>query len=353
MPRAIPAIVLCALLLGSACARETITSTASRPETAKGPQTYRVGVDGPSSAEDNFAFGAYFPTAFKVRPGDTVSFTNLSSHDGHTVTLGVSADRTNSPPPETRAGQANPTVFRPCFTQTPPSTDLEACPVAPPSPGGAAPAYSGRGYWNSGYILPALLGGGTAGSAQVRLTPDIPPGRYAVVCLVHPFMNGELEVVANDADRLSPAQARAAGEREFKKAQAEARGLQKPVREVSGATAITAGWGDNLVAVNRFNPSTASVKVGDTVTWTGESPYMPHTISFESPFGTPEDPNAFLPAGAKSGSSYQGGVAHSGLIGPAPAFATNSFSLTFIKAGMYRYVCILHPRMTGDVEVKA
>ncbi|MGH2767505.1 MAG: cupredoxin domain-containing protein [Actinomycetota bacterium] len=184
------------------------------------------------------------------------------------------------------------------------------------------------------------------------LARNIAPAAYPFVCLLHPFMNGELEVVAKDGDRLRPAAAAEAGDGQFKQAQAQAASLKEPVRQLPGATAITAGWGDNLIAVNRFAPSTVSVKVGDTVTWTDESPYMPHTITFESPFQTPEDPNSFLPAGAKSGSRYSGGVAHSGLIGPAPEFPTTSFSLRFAKAGRYGYVCILHPGMAGVVEVK-
>jgi hypothetical protein len=79
---------------------------------------------------------------------------------------------------------------------------------------------------------------------------------------------------------------------------------------------------------------------------------MPQTISFESPFKAPEDADAFLPVGAKSGSDYSGGIAHSGSIGPRPEFPSTSFSLKLIKAGSYGYVCILHPGMWGFVEVK-
>lgn len=72
---------------------------------------------------------------------------------------------------------------------------------------------------------------------------------------------------------------------------------------------ITAGWGDNIVAVMRFDPSPISIKVGDTVTWKPGSPYEPY---------------------------------------PFPA---NSFSLKFPMAGTYGYVCVLHPGMNGTVAV--
>ena len=39
------------------------------------------------------------------------------------------------------------------------------------------------------------------------------------------------------------------------------------------------------------------------------------------------------------------------VIGPVPALPTDSFSLTFTKAGKYPYLCLLHPGMAGTVEV--
>ena len=39
------------------------------------------------------------------------------------------------------------------------------------------------------------------------------------------------------------------------------------------------------------------------------------------------------------------------MFGPTPAFPTDSFSLTFTKAGRYPYLCLLHPGMAGTVEV--
>jgi plastocyanin len=162
-------------------------------------------------------------------------------------------------------------------------------------------------------------------------------------------MDGRLEVVAKDAERLSPAAVAEAAEKELEHARVRAAALEMPVRRVSGATSVIAGWGDHVVAADVFAPSTVSVKVGETVTWTNESPYMPHTVSFQPPFAGPTDPNAFLPAGTRSGASYEGGIAHSGILGPAPA--PGSFSLRFAKPGTYRYVCILHPRMSGTVDV--
>jgi plastocyanin len=159
-------------------------------------------------------------------------------------------------------------------------------------------------------------------------------------------------VVADNADRLSPADVAKAADRELGEAKAQAAGIAVPVEATvpNGAT-VTAGWGDKLVAVNRYSPATVSIKAGQTVTWRGVSPYMPHTVSFEPPFRGPLDPNAFLPTGAKSGAKFAGGVSHSGAFGPPPEFPTDTFSLTFTQPGKYSYGCLLHPGMTGTVQV--
>jgi plastocyanin len=357
MDRRIPPVLLATLMVTIACSSGGKTPEAVESPSVSGPQTYQVTMDGDSAAEDNFVFGTYFPGTIRVRPGDTLVVENRSSNDIHTVTLGIRTDRSNSPKPETKTVQANPVVFGPCFTDSEPNPDWETCPGAATSSGQApapAPPFSGKGYWNAGVVLPPLLAGDKAPTAAtVKLGDSIPAGSYALVCVLHPFMNGEVEVVGGDADRLSPAAVAEAGEKEFKKAQAQATALKKPAVDVPGATSVIAGWGDQLIAANVFGPSTASVKVGDTVTWTSKSPYMPHTVSFAPPFAGPGDPNAFLPAGAASGSAYEGGVAHSGMIGPAPALPKDSFSLRFIKPGTYNYTCILHPRMAGTVEVQA
>jgi plastocyanin len=105
------------------------------------------------------------------------------------------------------------------------------------------------------------------------------------------------------------------------------------------------------VAVNRFNPETVTIKAGQTVTWRSHSDWMPHTVSFQPPFKSPAEPNALIATGVKSAGKFAGGVSHSGIFGPPPDGLTDTFSLTFTKAGKYPYLCLLHPGMAGTVEV--
>lgn len=323
----------------------TTTTTKAAPT---GPQQYTVVVDGPSTlGAENLAFGTYFPKEFAARAGDTVVFENRSSNDVHTVTFGVKGDRSDQPVLPKDGGE-NPAVFEPCFAAGAPRPDM-TCPAPPAAP----PEYHGKGFWNSGVILPTALPA-EAGPHQVsvKLAADVAPGPYTVFCLLHPFMEGTLKVVATDAERVSPAEVAAAADKELGAARAQAGALSAPPHAPTGTGAtVTASWGDKLVAVNRFEPETVSIKAGQTVVWRDASSWIPHTVSFEPPFKAPSDPKAFLPTGAKSGSRFAGGVAHSGMIGPVPALPTDSFSLTFTKAGKYPYLCLLHPGMAGTVEV--
>jgi plastocyanin len=81
---------------------------------------------------------------------------------------------------------------------------------------------------------------------------------------------------------------------------------------------------DQAVAISgfTFSPTTVTVGVGDTVTWTN-SDAQAHT--------------------ATSGSAWDTGAIGGG----------DSTSVTFRSAGTYDYVCSFHPAMTGRVVVRA
>jgi plastocyanin len=342
-----------------------------------GAQTYRLNMDHPSPEGKHYEFSAFYPPSVRVRPGDTVVFDNRSTQAIHTVTFGVAADRSNQPALIAN-GDANPVVFGPCYTASEPNPRLTACvpggsakrslgaaATASPSasaPAGdrpaAPPAYGGQGYWNSGVVPFAVPGDPNAPppeaqKATVTLSDSITPGSYRFLCLLHPFMEGTLEVVNNDGDRISPDTVARAGATAYATDEAAAAKLPEPqVGTETGRTTISAGAGDKVTSVNSFFPASVKVKAGDTVVWKNESAYEPHDVTFESRFKSPEDKGALLPGGVASGKPYPGGYSHSGVFGPGPVFPSDTFSLRFTKKGTYPYVCILHPGMGGVVEVE-
>lgn len=81
----------------------------------------------------------------------------------------------------------------------------------------------------------------------------------------------------------------------------------------SGATVVAKGFA--------FSPSSISIKVGESVTWTNEDSAM-HAVTGDG--------------GIDSGNLATG----------------ESYTKTFDAAGTYAYKCSIHPSMTGEVVVK-
>ncbi len=133
-----------------------------------------------------------------------------------------------------------------------------------------------------------------------------------------------------------------------------------PVSSQPGSTLnLVAGLGEGGVSWNDFLSGNVRVAIGTTVTWTVQSDEV-HTVTFlagrprpgiivPQPEGLDRPPMldptyAFpsVPAGPWDGTSF----VHSGDLGPR-----QQFSLTFATPGRYDYVCLIHPAMTGSVEV--
>jgi plastocyanin len=345
MKKTLGLIALIALLSG-ACGDDggSDAKGATEATAQKGPQTYTVLVDGPSPEGKNIQLGTYFPGGLKVHPGDTVTFDNKSTQAPHTISFGINSDRSNSPAPLTKAAAFNPAVFGPCVTAAAPSAALEACPEAPATP---LPAYAGTGYWNSGILSPAVAPAGTK-QISVKFAESTPPGSYNYACILHALMGGSVTVVSADEKRDTPEEVAAASAKSASDAAAAAAAIPDPADPGHGN--VVSGWSTALASINRFQPAVVEIKAGETVTWKGTSQYEPHTITFEPPFKSPEDPLVVVPAGGAKTGSHTGGYTNSSFIGPKP-FPKDSFSLRFPKAGSYDYICALHPGMAGTVKV--
>lgn len=88
-----------------------------------------------------------------------------------------------------------------------------------------------------------------------------------------------------------------------------------------GAPDAAAGAGSVKVDDFSFAPETTEVGTGEEVTWTVAEGSSPHTVKFD------DEESKELAAG-------------------------DTYSRSFDKAGEFKYVCGIHPQMTGTVAVK-
>jgi plastocyanin len=310
-----------------------------------GPQRFSVNVDTASPAGKKFQVSAYFPGSIKVRPGDTVIFRNRSTEAPHTISFGIKPDLSNQPSIITPTGE-NPAVHEPCYAPAA-STGLVKCASK------TLPAFTGKGYWNSGYLepVPAPKSMGPK-TTRLRIAGSTAAGTYRYVCILHPLMAGVVRVVANDDDRVSQGDVRDEAVAAARDAVAAAGKIPTPqLQQAATSAVLAAGWGNRVTAVNRFAPEKVSVKAGTTVKWVARSPYEPHTVTFGNEIKTPADPRTFTPIGPKPGGAYAGGLANSGIIAPPGRPFPTEYSLRFTNAGTYKYYCILHPGMNGTITV--
>ncbi len=106
--------------------------------------------------------------------------------------------------------------------------------------------------------------------------------------------------------------------------------------------AVLAGCGTgstSSVAIRgvNYHPDKVVVKAGTTVTWTNRDP-EPNTVTSD---------NANIPATTVTASPKAAGAFNSGPIEPG-----NSWSLTFTTPGTYKYHCLIHGYMEGEVIVQ-
>jgi plastocyanin len=127
------------------------------------------------------------------------------------------------------------------------------------------------------------------------------PGTYPYVCDIHPGMKGVIEVYGSDgvAPRASPI----------------------PSAAPTAAATTTPGKAHVFINDNLFDPKETRISAGTEVTWMNHG-VAKHTVTFVDGSGT------------------------------SPLLATGeSWSHTFDKPGVYKYICALHPEMTGTIVV--
>lgn len=287
---------------------------------------------GAESMDQSLQLEEFAPKSVTVRTGDTVTW-HVGSTEFHTVNFLNGA----AGGPFIQVGELGPFL-----------NPLAAFPMGEPTFDGAAMAGSGLLIKDDSFSLTFTK-----------------PGTYAYLCLIHPEMKGEI-VVRDSGQVPSPEQVTQQARNELA-SEIAGRGLPLLQKEPQEGTA-TAGDGDGYIDLMRFMPGDITVQAGETVTWVNQEPTgTPHTVTFlagadapdlvipqPQPDGPPVillNPAVIAPSG---GATFDGTApANSGMIGNAPDYPTNAYSLTFTAPGTYEYLCLLHAEagMTGTVTV--
>jgi plastocyanin len=203
--------------------------------------------------------------------------------------------------------------------------------------------YDGTSYYNSG-VMTNVSDSGFPAVKNYRLTfPKT--GTFTYWCLVHGMaMKGTVHVRAvgthypytqHQYDHRSAKQTRSILRDGYH--------LWHETAEQATNHRVLQGNDDGVAMVMRFVRHTVTVHVGQKVTFKNIGMGAPHTVTFGA-----EKANIFAPYGDPA--HFAGGQLNSGIQPPGA-----SFTVTFTKAGTFRYICGLHDYMgmVGKVVVKS
>ncbi|MBA2517746.1 MAG: hypothetical protein H0V22_10615 [Solirubrobacterales bacterium] len=199
-------------------------------------------------------------------------------------------------------------------------------------------------------------------------------GKFAFYCTIHEGMKGTVKVVAKGKKVPTAAQDRKAATAQLAKLTKQAAKLD----DVKPPAATVLGGSDKApVAWLKFFPKRQTVKVGQPLTFSVTGSQEPHTLTFgpeaylkqvlegqitpvPNPQGPPSlvfDPRVLLPSDPPpqlppyTGANHGNGFFSTGVIGKGTPGGTKT-TITFAKAGSYKYICLIHPEMNGTVDVK-
>lgn len=314
-----------AFALASALAVASLGFAGAVPASASGSWQISVGPFVPFYTQLN----RFYLNTITVHPGDEVDFNWLGFH---TVTF--------NPPPNLSllefAFFGTPTASNSLDT---PSTFVNGTPVFDPNNPNAAPK-----------------------PFKLMIGKNLPAGSYKFQCQLHQFMKGVIKVTkgslpSTDAQNQTLAAAQIAADT-AKAAKLDSRLIKDAAHHEGEAIA---GAADKVAELFNFYPSFPSnitIKAGDELTFVSRDLHEPHTVTFGTEPGSPNDPFAALfPSGTGNPKAYDGtSDLNSGFLFAqsqydywnlkqsifSAAVPRTEFSLTFTKPGLYPFYCALH-----------
>lgn len=382
----------------------TLIGAACSDKKGSGATSISVHLDGKTDRYTG-AFTAFFPSDPTVHPGATIDFSIPHfSGEPHTITLGTlvdtgvakldklgptasPADQENAPEvknlpdvfnhavPKNGPPDANQSAAQPCFLDSgiPPLSETGSAPACPKR---AQPEFNGRqSFYNGGALFEDKA------SWSMKLSKDIKPGTYAMICLIHRgAMTGKITVAKKSKDVPTAEATTARGDQQFNDLVNK---LQPAADNAAKATLDKAIGGSGLpdvgnAIVAQFGPKDITIAAGKSVTW---QMLLFHTISLNapedavglfvknadgsvhfnpkgSPAAVPPLPDAyanFPPTTDKPyvydiGNFDGKGFKNTATLGSIPP-SFISVKVTFTKAGTYPVRCLIHPDMKATVKV--
>jgi plastocyanin len=307
--------------LGSITAVVYASGTFSHASAPTSPAHFTVVVGGGGTGND-FTNTIFTPQVLGIYAGDTVTFLEQGRIEPHTVTFG----------PKSMLNKLAPTLITPVPNKAGPPTLVFNSKIVLAT---TRQTYDGKGFANSGILSPDYHGI-TKTSWTIKFTK---PGKYKYYCLIHyPSMAGTIRVF--------------------------------PRPRPSNMYKVYAGYGGNTWVADTYFPENLSVRVGDTVEWLAQF----HTVTFapaakisalrsqfvvKSKGSTGKtvyslNPAVAFPSNPTCGSTtacmYGGGYLSSGLL-MGSSKGPSLFKVTFTRAGLYHFGCLVHPGMDGSIRV--
>ena len=355
---AVVAAVSAALALG---ASSKVGAAPAGAQVFAGPPL-RAAPPGVSHQADALAF---FPRVTTITAGQSVTF-NLAGF--HTVTFG--------------SRQAFPLIVPQKGVQ-PPATDAAGqpfwwvgkAPVLGLNPK-AIPQVGATTISSPAQVASSGIGRVLAASAKHPPKPYTltfaKPGLYRFFCIVHPGMTGAIRVLPATATAPSPAQLEARVKSQLNHTISNLKSIQSQNPTDPLTVWVGAGKLDGS-EVTSFFPSRLTVKPGDTVKFVSHDPTDIHTVTFGTPAFTTRIENTFVspkgvnplgafaseppgPPGAPvsyDGANHGNGYVNSGIVNPYTVKDTpHLFRVTFTRAGVYHFECVIHSNMDGTIVVR-
>jgi len=363
-----------------------------QPAGAGTAATYRIQLDAHPPVGEPWSFLRYFPRALSVHQGDIVNAAWAGAGAPHTATAipssNVPAWRAENQGP---GGPQDPSVF-PWALQVPDTlvggddnqVDINPAVLAPTDPSCGTVStpctFDGSGVVSSGFQFSSP---GSQPSFYVDVTA--PTGQYAFVCLVHPGMELDLNVVSGATTIPDPSQVAARTSAQVTRSRTTDAPVADDLAQTVKRTRLSNGhdrltiWAGGFwrqVSADEYPDNTLRTHVGDRVRVLGN--FEIHTTTFPRssastvPFVTPQcevagpDTPATSPADCAAPTDFQIAFNSQAVLPTSnsrlrsPTMFVNSGLLawptahTFVaqKPGLYRFVCLVHgPSMSGTVRV--